>query len=102
MRIGTSNVRTLCRTGFGELLVIEVTKYNLDTVGMQGVRLSDECRIQKKNYILYYFKGNQDYSFKTGFSFKKCLETAIIKNNQTSIFFLQQLTALLTGAYWIT
>jgi hypothetical protein len=73
---------------------MEVAKYNLDTIDAQGPRLSGKCRNQK-NHILHYFKGNQQCSFKTGFSFKKCLETAILKNNQTNIF--RQLTALLIG-----
>jgi hypothetical protein len=41
------------RTDAWESLVKEVTKNNLDTVGTQGVRLSDEDKCEEGNYCMY-------------------------------------------------
>jgi hypothetical protein len=57
MRIGTWNDSSW------ESLVVEVMKYSLDIVEIQEVRVPGEERYEKRKYIFYDGKENQEPAF---------------------------------------
>ena len=59
MRIVTWNVTSLYRTGAVTLVAQELSKYRLDLVGVQEVKLHGNGISPIGDYILYHGKGNK-------------------------------------------
>jgi endonuclease/exonuclease/phosphatase family metal-dependent hydrolase len=55
----------------------EISKYNLDLVGVQEVRWNGDCTEPAGEYTFFYEKGNENYELGTGFSIYKRIISAV-------------------------
>jgi hypothetical protein len=69
MRIGTCSVRSLYRTGSLRAVAEEISKYNLDLVGVQEVRWDGGGTEPAGEYTFFYEKWNEYHELGTVFSY---------------------------------
>jgi exonuclease III len=67
MRFGTWNVRSLCRSGLLITVARELSRYQLDLVGVQEVRWDKVGTVRAGDYICFYGKENESNQLRTGF-----------------------------------
>jgi exonuclease III len=67
MRFGTWNVRSLCRAGSLRTVAEEISKYKLDSVGIQEVRWDGGSTEPADEHKFFYGKGNENRELGTGF-----------------------------------
>ena len=79
MRIGTWNVKSLYKTGAVTLVAHELTKYRLDLVRVQEVRLDGNGISPIGDYMLYHGKGKNNHQLGTGFFINKRIKSAVNK-----------------------
>jgi hypothetical protein len=65
MRFGMWNVRSLCRTGLLITVVRELSKYQLDLVGVQEVSWDKGGTVRAGDYIFFYGKENESHQLRT-------------------------------------
>jgi exonuclease III len=65
MRFGLWNVRSLYRTGSLMMVSRELSKYNLDIVGVQEVRWERGGTKPAGEYTFFYRKGNENHELGT-------------------------------------
>jgi hypothetical protein len=61
MRVGTWNVRSLCKAGSFMTVAKEIPKYKLNLVGVQEVRWDWFGTEPAREYTFFYGKGNENY-----------------------------------------
>jgi hypothetical protein len=79
MRIGTWNVRSMYRVGSLRAVGKEISKYTLDLVGVQKVRLDGDGTEPAGKYIFFYGKGNENHELGTGFFVHKRITSAVMR-----------------------
>jgi hypothetical protein len=67
MRFGAWNVRSLYRAGSLMTVASEISKYKLDLVGVQEVRLDGGGTEPAGEYASFYGKGNENHELGTVF-----------------------------------
>jgi hypothetical protein len=67
VRFGTWNVRNLHMTGSLMTVAKEISKYKLDTMGVQKVRWDRGTTEPAGKYTFFYEKGNENYELGKGF-----------------------------------
>jgi hypothetical protein len=67
MRLGTRNVRSLYRVGSLVTVSNGLSKYRLDLVGVQEVRLEGGGAERRGEYTFFYGKENENHELGTGF-----------------------------------
>jgi hypothetical protein len=66
MKFGTSNIRSLCRSGSFKTVSGELAKYKLNLVGVQEVRWDKDGTEPAGDYTSFYGNGNADHHLGTG------------------------------------
>jgi hypothetical protein len=61
MRFGTWNVRSMYRAGSLRAVAEEISKYKLDLVGVEAVRLDGGGIKPAGEYTFFYGKGNENH-----------------------------------------
>jgi exonuclease III len=77
MRFGTWNVRSMSRAGSLRAIAEEISKYNLNLVGVQEVRWDGVAQNQQANINFFYGKGNESHELGTGFFTHKRIVSAV-------------------------
>jgi exonuclease III len=65
MRFGTWNVRSMYRAGSPRAVAEEISKYNLDLVGVQEVRWDGGGTEPAGEYTFFFGKGNENHELGT-------------------------------------
>jgi exonuclease III len=77
MRFGTWNVRSLYRAGSLMTVSRELSRYQLDLVGVQEVRWESSGTEPAGEYTFFYGKGNENHELGTGLFVQKRIISAI-------------------------
>jgi hypothetical protein len=77
MRFGTWNVRSMYIAGSPRAIAEEISKYNLDLVGVQEVRWDGGGTEPAGEYTFFYGKGNENHELDTCFFIHKRLVSAV-------------------------
>jgi exonuclease III len=77
MRLGTWNVRSLYRAGLLVTVLKELSKYRLDSAGVQEVRRERGVNEPAGECTLFYGKGNENHELGTGFFVHKRIISAV-------------------------
>jgi hypothetical protein len=67
MRFGTWNIRSLYRAGSLKTVSRELARYNLDLVGVQGVRWEGGGTEPAGEYTFFYGNGNENHELGIAF-----------------------------------
>ena len=70
LKVGTWNVRTLYRAGKIDNCFQEMTRYDIDILGIAETRRIDSGMIDKDQYVMY-FSGGQKHANAVGIILKK-------------------------------
>jgi hypothetical protein len=79
MRFGTWNVRSMYRAGSLRAVAEEISKYNIDLVGVQ-VRWDGGDTEPAGEYTFFYGKGNENQEIGTGFIVSKVSKVVPVLN----------------------
>jgi exonuclease III len=79
MRFGTWNVRSMYRAGLLRTVMEEISKYDLDLVGVREVRWYRGCTEPAGEYTFFYGKRNENNELGTGFFVHKRIISAVKK-----------------------
>jgi hypothetical protein len=77
MRFGTWDVRSLYRAGSLMAVAQEISKGNLELVGVQKVRWDRGSTETEGEYIFFYEKENESHELGTGFFIHKRIISAV-------------------------
>jgi hypothetical protein len=77
MRSGTWNVRSMYRAGSLWAVAEEISKYELDLVGVQEVRWRSGGTEPAGEYTFFYGKGNENRELGTGLFVHKRIVSAV-------------------------
>jgi hypothetical protein len=77
MKFGTWNVRSMYRAGSLRAVAEEISKYELDLVGVEDVNGTEVATNQQASKIFFYRKGNDNHELGTGFFVHKGILSAV-------------------------
>jgi hypothetical protein len=67
MRSGTWNIKSMYKSGSLRAVADEISKYKLDSVGVQEVRWDGGGTEPAGEYTFFYVKGNDNHELGTGY-----------------------------------
>jgi len=77
MKIGTWNVKSLCRLVSLTAATRELARCQLDIVGKQEVRWDKGGTVRAGDYNFFYGKGNENHQLGTGFFVHRRITSAV-------------------------
>jgi exonuclease III len=96
MRLGTWNVRSLCRIGSLKTVMRELRKYKLDIVGLQEVTWEKGGTERAEDFTFFCGQGNGDHRLGTAF----CIHKRIISADRRVDFISDRMSYIILRGRW--
>jgi exonuclease III len=96
MRFGTWNVRSMYRAGLLRAVAEEISKYELELVGIQEVRWGRGGTESADEYACFYGQGNENHELRTDYFVYKRIISAVKRVG----FIRDEMSYIILGRHW--